>query len=177
VDTPFTLVETPADYDRLTGTLSRGAFNAPITELQFLRLDPRVVVAPVDDSLAALMGAKIYPLAKEPFKFPEAVLVRADDGHYGETTLRIDPASRSFVRLDARIVTRLFGEIAPKRGDLVFSKTGEIIGIMVNGEYCAVLGDFSPAFTLKAGDNLPPGTKGLLTDIQNRYQRLPVKLQ
>ncbi len=176
-DTPFTLTEVPVDYDRVTGTLNRGSANMPVGELHFLRLDPRIIVAPVDDSFAALLGAKIYPLAKEPFKFPEAVLVRADNGHYGETTLRIDPTSSSHVKLDSRIVTRLFGEIAPKRGDLVFSKTGELIGIMVNGEYCAVLGDFGSAFTLKTGDNPSPGTKGLLTDLQARWARLPVKLQ
>ncbi len=51
------------------------------------------------------------------------------------------------MKLDNRIVARLFGEIAPKRGDLVFSKTGEIIGIMVNNDYCAVLGNFAPVYT------------------------------
>jgi hypothetical protein len=176
-DTPFTLLETPADYDRVTGSLTRGAFNAPVGELQFLRLDPRIIVVPVDDSLAALMGAKIYQLAKEPFKFPEAVLVRADDGRYGETPLRIDPTSNSYVRLDNRIVTRLFGEISPKRGDLVFSKSGELIGMMVNSEYCAVLGDFSSLHTLSAGESIGPGTRGLLADLQARVQRLPAKLQ
>ena len=176
-DTPFTLTEVPADYDRVVGTLTRGSFNAPVGELQFLRLDPRVIVVPVDDSLAALMGAKIYQLAKEPFKFPDAVLVRADDGHYGETALRIDPTSNSYVKLDNRIVTRLFGEIAPKRGDLVFSKTGELIGIMVNSEYCAVLGDFTAAYTLKTGENPEPKTSGVIADFQARWSRLPPKLQ
>ena len=176
-DTPFTLAETPADYDRVTGTLTRGSFNAPVGELQFLRLDPRIIVVPVDDSLAALMGAKIYRLAKEPFKFPDAVLVRADDGHYGETALRIDPTSNSYVRLDNRIVTRLFGEISPKRGDLVFSKTGDLIGMMVNADYCAVLGDFTAADTLKAGDNPEPKTSGIISHFQSRWSRLPTKLQ
>jgi len=176
-DTPFTLGETPADYDRVVGTLSRGSFNAPVGAMQFLRLDPRIIVVPVDDSLAALMGAKIYSLAKDPFRFPEAVLVRADDGRYGETPLRIDPASNSYVRLDNRIVTRLFGEISPKRGDLVFSKTGELIGMMVNSEYCAVLGDFAELHTLTTGESIGPGTRGIIADLQARVMRLPAKLQ
>jgi hypothetical protein len=74
-------------------------------------------------------------------------------------------------------VTRLFGEISPKRGDLVFSKTGDIIGIMVNSDYCAVLGDFSPVYTLKTGDNPDPKTSVILSDIYTRIQRLPFKLQ
>lgn len=176
-DTPFSLQEVPTDYDQLSGRLTRGSFSAPLAELQFLRLDPRVVVAPVDASLAALMGAKIYQLAKDPFKFPEAVLLRADDGRYGETPFRIDSGNPQYVKLDNRIVTRLFGEIAPKRGDLVFSKTGDLIGIMVNNDYCAVLGNFTPAHTLRAGENPEPKTSVILSDLQTRWQRLPFKLQ
>ena len=176
-DTPFTLTEIPTDYDQVGGRLSRGTFSAPITELQFLRLDPRVIVVPVDASLAALMGAKIYSLAKEPFKFPDAVLVRADDGRYGDTPFRIDQSNADYVKLDNRITTRLFGEIAPKRGDLVFSKTGDLIGIMVNSDYCAVLGNFTPAFTLKTGETTEPKTSVLVGDVQTRLSRLPIKLQ
>ena len=176
-DTPFTLSEIPTDYDQVTGRITRGSFNAPMAELRFLRLDPRLVVAPVDATLAGLMGAKIYQMAKEPFKFPEAVLVRADDGRYGETPFRIDPASTNYVKLDNRITTRLFGEIAPKRGDLVFSKTGDLIGIMVNNDYCAVLGSFAASYVLRAGDNPDPKTSVILSDLQTRWSRLPIKLQ
>jgi len=176
-DTPFVLSDIPTDYDQVNATLTRGSFNAPVAEVQFLQLDPRVLVAPVDPSLAALMGAKVYQLAKEPFKFPDAVLVRADDGRYGETPLRIDASNPNYVKLDNRIVTRLFGEIAPKRGDLVFSKTGDLIGLMVNSDYCAVLGNFTAAYTLKTGDNPEPKTSVILAEAYTRLQRLPYKLQ
>lgn len=176
-DTPFTLSEVPTDYDQVTGRLARGGSSAPISELQFLRLDPRVIVAPIDAALAAQMGAKVYQLAKDPFKFPDAVLVRADDGRYGDTPFRIDQSNSSYVKLDNRIATRLFGEIAPKRGDLVFSKTGDLIGIMVNSDYCAVLGDFAAAYTLKTGDNPEPKTGVILGDLYTRWMRLPLKLQ
>jgi X-X-X-Leu-X-X-Gly heptad repeat protein len=176
-DTPFTLSEVPADYDQVTGRLTRGSSNTPIAELRFLRLDPRVVVAPVDAAVAAQMGGKVYQVAKEPFRFPDAVLVRSDDGRYGDTSLRIDSSNSNYVKLDNRITTRLFGEIAPKRGDLVFSKTGDLIGIMVNNDYCAVLGNFDAAYALKTGDNPDPKTSVILSDIQARWTRLPIKLQ
>ena len=176
-DTPFVLGEIAIDYDQVAGRLTRGSFSAPLAELHFLRLDPRVMVAPIDASLAALMGGKIYRLAAEPFKFPEAVLVRADDGRYGETPFRIDAANISYVKLDNRITTRLFGEIAPKRGDLVFSKTGDLIGMMVNSDYCAVLGNFTAAYILKTGENPEPKTSVVLSEAYTRLQRLPFKLQ
>lgn len=176
-DTPFAVSDVAPDYHQVTGVLARGAASFPIAELRFLRLDPRIVVVPVDNALAAQLGANIYQLAREPFKFPDAVLVRADDGRYGETPFRIDPTNSSYVKLDNRIVTRLFGEISPKRGDLVFSKTGEIIGIMVNNDYCAILGNFAAAHTLKTGDDPAPGTDTILADVYTRVQRLPFKFQ
>ena len=171
------MTETPSDYLQVIGQLVHGAATVPATELQFLRLDPRLAVVPVDPLLAATLGAKIYALAKEPFKFPNAVLVRAEDGRYGDTPFRIDQDNPSYVKLDNRISTRLFGEIAPKRGDLVFSQTGDLIGIMVNSDYCAVLGNFTSSFTLHLGDNPQPATSAILADIQTRWTRLPLKLQ
>lgn len=176
-DTPFTLSEVPADHDQVTGRVTRGSVNAPVAELHFLRLDPRIVVAPVDAALAARMGAKIYQVAREPFRFPDAVLVRADDGRYGDTPFRIDSANADYVKLDNRITTRLFGEIAPKRGDLVFSKTGDLIGLMVNNDYCAVLGNFSASHVLRTGDNPEPATGSILGDLYTRWSRLPLRLQ
>lgn len=178
-DTPFAYYpENNTDYDRITGRLTRGTFNAPVTELTFLAADPRVIVAPIDDSMAALMGAKVYKLSAEPNRFPEAVLVRADDGKYGETPVRIDSSNPGYLKVDNRIVTRMFGEFSPKRGDLMFSKTGDLIGIMVNNDYCAVLSDFSASHTLSAGENVTQSNTGaILRDLYSRVMRLPAKLQ
>jgi hypothetical protein len=149
-----------------------------VSELHFLQLDPRLLVVPVDDALAARLGAKVYRLAAEPFKFPEAVLVRGEDGRYGETTFRLDAANPGYVRLDNRIVTRLFGEIAPKRGDLVFAKTGELIGVLVNDSHCVILGDFTAAQTLLIGEEAAQdNTAALFRALQARWSRLPSKLQ
>jgi hypothetical protein len=135
-------------------------------------------MVPVDDSMAALMGAKVYKLAADPFKFPDAVLVRADDGKYGETPFRIDPQNPGYVKVDNRIVTRLFGEFAPKRGDLMFSRQGDLIGIMVNNDYCLILGNFRPSQTINAGpDVAQPGAGALFGDLAARWQRLPFRLQ
>lgn len=178
-DTPFSLTpEASQDWDMIAGSLTRGALNGAIKELHFLALDPRIVVVPLDDNTAALMAAKVYRLAAEPFKFPEAVVVRADDGRYGDTPFRIDASNPSYVKLDNRIVTRLFGEFAPKRGDLVFSKTGDLIGLMVNNDYCAVLGSFAPAHVLPAGPGVAqPNARGAFADLSARWTRLPLKLQ
>lgn len=178
-DTPFAWNwENPPNYQKIAGRLTFGSTNAPVSELQFLELDPRVLAVPLNEELAGRLGAKIYALAKDPFKFPDVVLVRADDGRYGETQVRIDANNRNYLRLDNRIVTRIFGEISPKRGDLVFAKTGEIIGIMVNNEYCAVLGNFAASHTFQLGENVTqPGTEAVFRDLSARLRRLDARLQ
>lgn len=178
-DTPFSFTfDTPPNFERITGRLSRQGQGAEIREVSFLAVDPRVIVVPVGEELAAQLGAKVYRLAAEPFKFPEAVLVRADDGQYGETPFRIDAQNPGYVKVDNRIVTRLFGEFSPKRGDLMFSKSGDLIGIMVNNDYCAVLSGFRIAHTLPAGADVPQDRTGpVFADLAARWSRLPYRLQ
>lgn len=178
-DTPFAWNwENPPNYQKIAGRLTFGANTFPVGQLQFLEIDPRVIAVPLADELAARLGAKIYRLAADAFKFPEVVLVRAEDGRYGETVVRIDAANRGYLKVDNRISTRLFGEIAPRRGDLVFAKTGELIGLMVNSDYCAVLGNFAASHSFQLGDDVTqPGTEAVFRALSARYYRLDAKLR
>jgi len=49
--------------------------------------------------------------------------------------------------------------------------------MMVNNDYCAVLGNFAASHTLKAGDNPDPKTSTILGELQTRWSRLPIRLQ
>ena len=54
-ETPFpvsSLVEPPPDWERISGQFGREPVTAPISEIQFLALDPRILVIPVDAELA-----------------------------------------------------------------------------------------------------------------------------
>jgi hypothetical protein len=112
--------------------------------IEFLAADPRVVVIPVDARQVAALGAKVYPLAADPFKFTEALLISGGGNGYGELGIKLDADHRGYVRVDNRLFKRLFGDFAPARGDLVFSRMGELIGVMVNSDYCALLSSFRP---------------------------------
>ena len=68
--------------------------------------------------------------------------------------------------------------VAPKRGDLVFAKTGELLGIMVNNDYCAVLKNFAPAKTIRTGSDIRNQATGALFDeLIARVRAMPLKLQ
>ena len=82
------------------------------------------------------------------------------------------------MRVDNRIFKRIFGDFAPSRGDLVFSKTGDLLGIMVNSDYCALLKDFTPTQRIRTGaDTLAQQTGQLLDGLGARMRGLPLKLQ
>ena len=125
-----------------------------------------------------LKKVKVYPLAADPFKFPEAVLIDGGGRGYGEVGFKLDPSEPGFVRVDNRLFKRLFGDFAPSRGDLVFSKTGELLGIMVNNDYCAVLKNIAPSKTIRTGTDVRAQSTGaMFEDMIARVRSLPVKMQ
>lgn len=178
-DTPFALGEYGVDWESLAVELSKsGAARNAAGTVNFLQHDPRIVTLPVDPSQAAALGAKVYPLATDPFKFPEAVLIDGGGRGYGEVGFKLDPADPGFVQVDNRFFKRLVGEFSPKRGDLVLAKTGELLGIMVNNDYCALLKDFTPARSIQAGPDIKAqGTGALFDSLIARVRAMPPKLQ
>lgn len=178
-DTPFSLLEPGADWDKLTVEFSKPpSYRSMASEIRFLSIDPRVVAVPVTPAQVQAIGAKVYQTALEPFKFPEAVLINGGGKGYGEVGFKLDASQRGYVQVDNRLFKRLFGDFAPSRGDLVLSKTGELLGIMVNSDYCALVNNFLPSKTIATGDDVKAQqTSQILNDVTARYQGLPFKLQ
>ncbi|MCW5549923.1 MAG: hypothetical protein KIT44_13250 [Opitutaceae bacterium] len=177
-DTPFSLRESGADWEQLRVEFTKGAYRSSVARVDFLSLDPRVVVLPVAAEQVAALGVKVYDTALEPFKFPEAVLISGGGAGYGEVAFRLDAAMPGYVRVDNRLLTRLFGDFAPSRGDLVFSKSGELLGIMVSGDYCVLVNNVLPARSILTGDDLKGQATGrILDEMAARYRALPPRLQ
>ena len=151
-------------------------FSIPI--LTFLAIDPRIVAVPIGDAQARELGVKVYHTTRTPYKFPEAILVGKGGRYYGEVEFRLDPATPQYVRMKTRIFSRIFGEFSPSTGDLVFAKSGELLGIMVNREYCAVLNNFSAARDIRLGvKNVEDKTGPKLREMRMRLNHLPIALQ
>lgn len=177
--TPFSLNENGDDWERLQiGLAHDGGRAAHAAELVFLQQDPRLIAIPLDPTAEATIGTKAYVPASDPFKFPEAVLIDANGQGYGEVGFKVDPTHAGFVRVDNRLFKRLFGDFAPKRGDLVFSKTGDFLGVMVNNDYCAVVREFAAFRTLRAGSDIGAQKTGAILDaVVARVKAMPPEMQ
>ena len=177
-DTPVTLWDPGTDWDKFAGALAWGGAQASIRSLSFDAQDPRVVMMSVTPADAKKLGCKIYRLSGDPYKFQDAVLVGADEGYYGECDFQVEPNTPQYVKLDHNLLKGLFGKFNPSRGDLVFSRAGELLGIMVNGTYCLSIQSFPAAATIPFGQDLHPQPTGkLLAELYGRVFRMPLRLQ
>ncbi len=177
-DTPIALWDPGTDWDGFKGTLTHNAVQVPIHSIAFHKQDPRVMFMPVTAAEARQLGGKIYQLSADPFKFQEAVLVGAQEEYYGECSFQMDVDSPQYLKLDRNLLKGLFGKFNPSRGDLVFSKSGDLLGIMVNGTYCLVLRNFPTAAMFSFDQDLRSQHTGqTLSRLYDYVFELPYKLQ
>jgi hypothetical protein len=177
-DTPLALWDPGTDWDSLRGTLTGHSAEIPVKAISFDRDDPRVAMFPVSPAEARQLGCKVYRISADPYKFQDAVLIGADEGYYGECNFQIDLNSPQYVKLDRSLLRGLFGKFNPSRGDVVLSRTGEFLGIMVNSTYCLMLHEFAAAATLPFGSNVSAEHTGsVLARLYDNVFQMPPRLQ
>jgi hypothetical protein len=91
---------------------------------------------------------------------------------------RLDPVHPQYLRMKSPVLGHIFGKFAPTRGDLVISQKGELIGMMVNDGYCAMLKVISAEYGVRLGASLgPQHTSAVGAAVAAQIQALPFKLQ
>jgi X-X-X-Leu-X-X-Gly heptad repeat protein len=176
-ETPFTLSTPTLGMEKVAVRITAEGRDLKHGNLFTALADPRIMAVPVDRTSADALGIKVYPLSKNPYKFTEAVLF-SRSGKYGEVEFKLDPKLPDFVKMKNRVANRLFGEFAPNAGDIVLSKTGEVLGVMVNDDYCAVLKNLAPRPGFDFDATLPKdAVAAKLAELFTMLQRLPLNLQ
>jgi hypothetical protein len=177
-DTPLTLWTPGTEWEALDGSLSGNTVILPIHSMSFHLMDPRVVLIPVTPAEARQLGSKVYRISTDPYKFQDAVLVGTRDNYYGECGFQIDVSAPEYVKLDRGLLRGLFGKFNPSSGDLVFSKTGEFVGVMVNSTYCMVIHSLQSAATFQFGQDVRNQHTGrVLSELYSSVNQMPFKLQ
>ena len=178
-ETPIAFGQMGVDWEGLSGTLSRNAVSLPIHSMSFASVDPRLVVIPVTADEARRLGCHVYQNCPDPYKFQDAVLVGGGkEAYYGQCSFQIELDTPDYVKLDRNVLKGLFGKFNPSRGDLVFSRAGELLGVMVNSTYCLVLRNFSIEATFRFGnEGRGQRTGAILAALYTEISGLPSKLQ
>ena len=177
-DTPLSFSYPGTEWEGLTGVLGRGTASVPIRSLSFYQLDPRVVFMPLEAAEARTLGGLAYRTSSDPYKFQDAVVVGSQEDYYGECSFQIDLSTPLYVKMDRNSLKGLFGKFNPSRGDLVFSRTGELLGVMANNTYCLMIKNFNPTSSLHfAHDVRSQQTGETLARLYLQIAALPSKLQ
>ncbi|MCC5841062.1 MAG: hypothetical protein JJT96_13175 [Opitutales bacterium] len=162
----------PEDLGRLQavrGQMTLGTRAFDILEVSFLRGDPRVLAVAVPREAVEGAGLMPFRLAEDPLRFPAAVVVSDERGFFGESRFRLQPGTQRYLNMDARLFNRLFGEFSPRRGDVVFAQSGELLGFMITDNVSVVLPD------MRSMENLAIGQRFDAREarrVQERLQRL-----
>ena len=134
-----------------------------LNHVRFLRSDPRIIIAPIGPPGSVpvkALGVEPFKLPdhkKNPraaFKYPKAFLMKKDGQNFGEVVFQRDLKNPDYVKMDKSFIRSTFmGEFNPTRGDLVFSQTGELLGIMANSQYCHLIKSVDPVGAVVFGKN------------------------
>lgn len=176
--TPLRIWPPEASWTGFSAALRHDNSTARAAEFALLRRDPRVVVVPVDPSLPASLKVKVYDVATDASAFADAVVIGGEEAYYGESNFRLTPETPGYVEMQRSSFRRLFGEFAPRRGDLAFTRTGQFLGILVNGDRCLLLEDLEtlPAFRCAEGLDASANS-AILKRAQSTLERLPSALK
>jgi hypothetical protein len=169
---PFDLTDVIPTYDSVRVTVKLGDRIITPRRLMFLRLDPRVIVIPVAREQIPEDAFKIYPLVLEPFRFPKAVVIDNERNYFGESSFKVHPRFSHALEMDKKIISQLFGEFSPSKGDLVMAQTGEFMGVMVNNDFAALVDHISASDTIWVGDTFDPErTSTIVSKLSNMVLR------
>jgi hypothetical protein len=87
-------------------------------------------------------------------------------------------ATPQYLKMDHNSLKGLFGKFNPSSGDLVLSKSGELLGVMAHNNYCAVIRRFETVASFRFGpDSRHQQTAQTLSTLYTVVADMPYKLQ
>jgi predicted nuclease with TOPRIM domain len=150
----------------------------PASQIGFLSADPRILFVPLPQSLVDASGLETFPLALQPERWEEAVLVKNDESNFGRTGFRRLTESERFLKMDRPALGQLFADFASSRGDLAFTKNSQFIGLLTDTEHAVVINDFLASAITRLGKGFDPEQNAATLDrLRARLQQLPEKVR
>ena len=150
---------------------------APIT-VYSIKEDPRVFAVQVPAQFLEKEGITPLKLSQNFFAFPESVVVSLKNSYYGEVPFKADFKNDNYAQMDVGLIQSIFGTFSPSEGDLVLSRNGDYLGMMIGGDAAVLLKTFTPLHMLAIGAKYE---KQRATNFVNqnsaRYKQLPYSLQ
>lgn len=173
-ESPFAFGKNASSLLDVELTVTIGERRFPIRQIGFLSADPRILFVPLPESVVAESGMETFPLARQPERWEEAVLVKNDESNFGRTGFRRLTESERFLKMNRPAMGQLFADFASSRGDFAFSKNSRFIGLLTDTEHAVVIDDFLASAVLTLGEGFEAQKSADTLDrLRNRARQLP----
>lgn len=177
-DTPFAFSKNPNSITAVSLNVSLAGRELAISQVGFLSTDPRLLFIPLPAQVVAASGLETFPLALQPERWEEAVLVKNDESNFGSTGFRRLTSSDRFLKMDRPTLGELFADFASSRGDLAFTKNGQFIGALTDTNYAVVINGFLAAGIVNIGNSYNATESAATIDrLKDRVLKLPREVQ
>lgn len=177
-DTPFAFNKTPSNLLKIELTLQLDDHSIPITQIGFLGADPRLIFIPLPKQLVESTGWETFPLALEPERWEEAILVKNDESNFGRTAFKRLTQSNRFLKMERPTLGELFSDFATSRGDLAFTQNGRFIGALSNKDHAVVIEAFLATAIVDLGSKFnPEQNQQTMNRLKDRVLKLPQEVQ
>jgi hypothetical protein len=173
-DSPLNLSSNPERLLEVTARIRIGNTSFNAREIGFHTVDPRILFTPIPANILQKEEKSAFLISDDPNRFEEAILIQRNGRNFGRTAFRRITASERFLRMDRPLFGELFTDFSASRGDWVFSKNGEFIGLMVTRQHASVVEAFVAAGSIKLGSefNVEDAAK-TITRLKQQLQNLP----
>ncbi|MDR4506101.1 MAG: hypothetical protein MRK01_15105 [Candidatus Scalindua sp.] len=120
-----------------------------LSSLCALEADPRILLLKLTNPIP--VPDVLFEIETEIFRFDDALLIRGNEGKYGTFKMKLIHGRPNYFQVPSSLKTRLFGSFSPRPGDLVFSRNGKLLGIMVSTREALRLSSLSCVETFRTG--------------------------
>ncbi len=177
-NTPFAFSKNPSSVTAVSLNVDIAGRNLTINQIGFLSTDPRLIFIPLPPQIVTAAGLTTFPLALQPERWEEAVLIKNDESNFGRTGFRRLTSSDRFLKMDRPALGELFADFASSRGDLAFTKNGQFIGALTDTNHAVVIDAFLAAGVINLGNAYSPSQSETTMDrLKDRVQKLPSEVQ
>lgn len=172
-DSPFSLSKS-SRVESASLSIGTGSERMQINQIGFLASDPRLIFIPLPKIFAENSGLEAFPLALQPERWEEAVLIKNDESNFGRTEFRRLTSSARFLKMERPALGELFADFAASRGDLAFTKNSQFIGLLTDTRHAVVIDDFVASAILNLGSGFDPEAADRTVDqMKDRIRQLP----
>ena len=143
-----------------------------------LKEDPRLLAVELSADFVKKSGISPLSISKNPYSFPNCVVIDPSNFRYGQAPFRADFNSLGYARLDVGLITSIFSEFSPSESDSVMTQSGDWFGIMADSTLAIVVKDASVDRALPVGSEyVPSECKAFVIYNSARLRSIPTRLR